>query len=59
MSTDGEAEPPTQRIPARVFLNYASEDRERAIWYGRPGQDYAGRGADAANRRALPRWLAH
>jgi hypothetical protein len=32
MSTQREAEPQTQRIPARVFLNYASEDRERAVW---------------------------
>ncbi|HEX8294159.1 MAG TPA: tetratricopeptide repeat protein, partial [Pyrinomonadaceae bacterium] len=32
MSADREAETPTQRIHACVFLNYASEDRERAVW---------------------------
>ena len=32
MSADREAETPTQRIHACVFLNYASEDRERALW---------------------------
>jgi tetratricopeptide (TPR) repeat protein len=32
MSTNPEAALPTQRIPVRVFLNYASEDRERAVW---------------------------
>lgn len=32
MSTNKEAAPPTPRIPVRVFLNYASEDRERAVW---------------------------
>lgn len=32
MSADREVESPTQRIPARAFLNYASEDRERAVW---------------------------
>jgi hypothetical protein len=26
------AEPPTGRIPARTFLNYAREDREHALW---------------------------
>lgn len=32
MSADREAETPVQRIHACVFLNYASEDRERALW---------------------------
>lgn len=32
MSTDQKAEPPTVGIPVRVFLNYASEDREHALW---------------------------
>lgn len=32
MSTDRESETAAQRIPARVFLNYASEDRELAVW---------------------------
>jgi tetratricopeptide (TPR) repeat protein len=32
MSTNQETALPTQRIPVRVFLNYASEDRELAVW---------------------------
>ena len=32
MSTNQEAAPSTQRIPVRLFLNYASEDREWALW---------------------------
>lgn len=32
MSTNQEAALPTQRIPVQAFLNYASEDRECAVW---------------------------
>lgn len=32
MSSDREPETSTRRIPARVFLNYASEDSEWAAW---------------------------
>ncbi|HEX8337741.1 MAG TPA: tetratricopeptide repeat protein [Pyrinomonadaceae bacterium] len=32
MSTDRESGGATRHIPARLFLNYASEDREWAVW---------------------------